>query len=369
MNKKLHIVSFDVPYPPIYGGIIDVFYKLKTLSELGVKIYLHVFEYGTGEKLELEKYCEKVYYYQRGSSKIKVISKIPYIVNSRKNKILIHNLKKIKATILFEGLHTTYPLLKHSFNDRKILIRTHNIEHDYYFGLAKSEKKISKKLFFNLEGLKLKKYQTILNKADNILSISPLEYNYFEKLFEHKTIYIPVFHQNTQVKKLSKKGSFALYHGDLRVSDNLKAALFLIDVFNNLDYNLIIAGNTENKNLIKIINKTKNITFEKLENQSILIKLLNKAHINILPTFQKTGIKLKLINTLYNGRFCLVNPKMIVETGLESLCIQANNKNEFKNHILNLVEKEYLPQNTEKRESSLKSFDNTINAKKIIELI
>ena len=369
MNKKLHIVSFDVPYPPVYGGVIDVFYKLKSLSELGIEIYLHTFEYGTGEQLALEKYCKNVYYYPRSSSLGKIFSKLPFIVNSRKNEILIQNLKKIKASILFEGLHTTYPLLNHNFKDRKILIRTHNIEHKYYFGLAKSEKVLSKKVFFNLEALKLKYYQSILNKADNILSISSLEFKYLNKLFGQKTVYIPVFHQNTQVERLSKKGSFALYHGDLRVSDNLKAAFFLIDVFKNLDYNLIIAGNTQNKNLIRAIDRNSNISFEKLDNKTKLISLFKEAHINILPTFQKTGIKLKLINTLYNGRFCLVNTEMIAGTGLENLCVQANSINEFRNQILDLAKKEYLFKNTERKERSLKSFNNTTNANKIIDLL
>ncbi len=31
-DKYLHIISFDIPYPPNYGGVIDVFYKLKALA-------------------------------------------------------------------------------------------------------------------------------------------------------------------------------------------------------------------------------------------------------------------------------------------------------------------------------------------------
>lgn len=369
LNKKLHIVSFDVPYPPVYGGIIDVFYKIKALSILGVEIYLHVFQYGTENQIELEKYCEKVFYYKRCSSKKKLFSIIPYIVNSRKNDTLIENLKRIKASILFEGLHTTYPLLKNNFPDRKVLIRAHNIEHRYYYGLAKSENLLSKKLFFYTEAVKLKKYQTILNKVDKILSISPSEHIYFKNLFKHKPIYIPVFHQNIKVKKLSKKGSFALYHGDLRVADNLKAAFFLIGVFKDLDYNLIIAGNKENINLTKAIEKTTNISFEKLDDPLKLNNLFNDAHINILPTFQKTGIKLKLINTLFKGRYCIVNNAMISETGLESLCFHANNKKKFREHILELANKEFLLENITKRESLLKSFNTEINARKILDLI
>ncbi len=59
-NRSINIISFNIPYPPNYGGIIDVYYKLKSLHNLGVKIYLHCFDYGRGIKNELEKICVKV---------------------------------------------------------------------------------------------------------------------------------------------------------------------------------------------------------------------------------------------------------------------------------------------------------------------
>ena len=58
---KLHIVSFDVPFPPNYGGVIDVFYKIKALHKLGVKIILHTFDYGRGKPTELNNYCEEIF--------------------------------------------------------------------------------------------------------------------------------------------------------------------------------------------------------------------------------------------------------------------------------------------------------------------
>ncbi len=131
-----------------------------------MQVYLHTFEYGTGKQSELEKYCKKIYYYKRSSVVKNIFSRIPYIVNSRKNMDLIKNLKSIKCPILFEGLHTTYPLWKDSFKDQKILIRTHNIEHKYYLGLAKSEKNISKKIFFYSEVWKLLNFEKILSKSN-----------------------------------------------------------------------------------------------------------------------------------------------------------------------------------------------------------
>ena len=45
MSKKIHVISFQVPYPPNYGGAIDVYYKLQSLKEEGYYIILHTYQY------------------------------------------------------------------------------------------------------------------------------------------------------------------------------------------------------------------------------------------------------------------------------------------------------------------------------------
>ena len=42
----LHIVSFDIPYPANYGGVIVIFNQIKALHAAGVKVILHCFQYG-----------------------------------------------------------------------------------------------------------------------------------------------------------------------------------------------------------------------------------------------------------------------------------------------------------------------------------
>ncbi|MFL5752959.1 MAG: glycosyltransferase family 1 protein, partial [Bacteroidia bacterium] len=84
MQTAINIVSFDVPFPANYGGVIDVFYKIKALHGAGVKIILHCFEYGRGEKPDLNSYCEEVHYYRRDTSFRNHFSKLPYIVASRR---------------------------------------------------------------------------------------------------------------------------------------------------------------------------------------------------------------------------------------------------------------------------------------------
>lgn len=358
-----------MPYPPNYGGVIDVFYKIKALYELGLEIYLHTFEYGRGKPKELEKLCKQVFYYQRSTSVINLLSKTPYIVKSRSSDEMTKNLKEIEAPILFEGLHTTYPLIKEHFEDRLILVRAHNIEHLYYKGLAESENRINKKIFFKTEAKKLFQYEKILHKVDKILSISPSENSYFRNQFIDKTVYIPVFHQNKKVRKLSKKGEFALYHGDLRIADNIRSVHFLIDIFKGIKFPLLIASSFSNESILNKIKKFENIRFIIIKDQEHMIELFEKAHMNVLPTFQKTGIKLKLINSLFNGRFCVVTNEMVEDTGLEILCEIGKTKEIFSQKVVELFHKEYDSDRIEERKKVLKNFDTELNAKKIIDLI
>src|ERR1035437_1556490 len=104
-QKHLHIISFDVPYPTNYGGVIDVFYKIKALHEQGIKIHLHCFEYGRAEALCLENICEKVYYYKRKMNKTQLFHSIPFVAITRCSEKLMENLLRDEHPILFEGLH------------------------------------------------------------------------------------------------------------------------------------------------------------------------------------------------------------------------------------------------------------------------
>jgi len=368
-NTILNIISFDVPFPPNYGGVIDVFFKLKALNQQGVKIILHTFEYGRGEQKELEKYCKKIFYYKRKINLKSVFSTIPFIVKTRSNEELIKNLQLNSHPIFFEGLHSTFPLLKNVFKNRVVIVRAHNIEHNYYKGLSKSESNTFKKLFFNSESKKLQKYETILNKVDYILPISPMEQAYFSSKFQSKSIYIPAFHEHSTVNSIIGKGTFALYHGDLRVSDNIKACLYLIKIFSKISYPLIIASDFSNPKLEIEIKKYNHIEYRKLKTNNELFDLINLAHINILPTFQDTGIKLKLINVLFTGRFCLVNNKMVINTGLEKLCSIANSKKDFLEKIEELAQQYFTEKNISEREELLTVFDTSVSAQKIITLL
>jgi len=369
-EKNIHVISFDVPYPPDYGGVIDVFYKFKSLHGMDVKIHLHCFEYGRKQADELKSICESVHYYSRRTSRSNLFNTYPYIVLSRDSEELKKNLLKDDYPILMEGLHSTRLLGDPDFAKRKMFVRTHNVEHDYYDNLAKVEGNIFKRYYFYNEAGKLLKYEPVLKNASGILAISPNDTRYFSSKYNNVN-YITAFHCHKEVTGLTGKGDFAFYHGNLAVGENNEAALYLVNkVFNDIPYQLVIAGSKPSDDLKKAVRNYSNISLHGDMTHTQIQEYISEAHCNILPTFQSTGIKLKLLSALFAGRFCIVNKPMVENTGLESLCIMTNSPETMKEKIKVVFEKDFTERERKKREEVLlKNFSNEQNARKLLKIL
>lgn len=369
MDKRLHIVSFDVPYPADYGGAIDVFYKFKALFELGWKITLHCFDYGRGQQKELEKYCEKVEYYTRKTGIISQLSMLPYIVKSRQNKKLLFNLQKDKSPILFEGLHTCAYLNSKGLSGRRKLVRMHNIEQDYYKNLAENEKSFLKKLYYSIEAKKLGKFENRIKNADTILAISDADYTALKSKY-NQTELLNAFHPNTNIESLEGKGEFALYHANLSVAENKMAAHYIIDkIAPYCDIKFIIAGKNPDESLIHSVNCCSNIELINTPSNEEMDELIQYAHIHFLPVFQRTGIKLKLLKSLFSGRYVIANSEMLHGTSLQEACIVADTEIDQIKTINNLSEKAFDVKEIEKRQSVLENYKVTHTAKALSQIL
>lgn len=369
-EKHLHIVSFDVPWPANYGGVIDVFFKVKALAENGVKVHLHCYEYGRKPAAILEQICAEVNYYKRDISKKHLFKSIPYIVSSRSSESLVQNLLKDDFPILLEGLHTCILLKDKRLYNRKISVRTHNVEHDYYLNLAKAESALFKKYYFYNEAGKLKKYQKILSRAHQLIAISNKDADYFATHFD-RVAFVPAFHPHKEVSIKTGKGSYALYHGNLSVAENFNAVRFLVtEVFNDLHIPLKVAGLHPPRHLVQFLAEISNVQLIANPTDEALNKLIRDAQVNVSVTFQATGLKLKLLNTLYNGRFALVNDKMLSGSALDSLCIIANDAKSLKKQLKSLMKTPFTEENISLRKEKLSLlYHNGNNVEKLIELI
>lgn len=373
LSHSLNIVSFDVPFPANYGGVIDVYYKLFWLKRAGVKIHLHCFDYGRGQAKELENLCEKVYYYPRKTGFLSNLSLLPYTVKSRQSKELEKNLLNNNFPILFEVLHTCYLLNDKRFANRKKIYRHSNIEHEYYCELSKTERNVWKKNFLKIEAWKLKRFEPILNFSDLILAVNQKDTNYFQKKYPNvKSLYLPSFHGNETLNITQGKSDYVLFHGNLSVSENYDAAVWLIEnVFSKINHKVVIAGLNPPKFLVELAEKFKNIELKASPDEHEMEKLIREAQCHVLYTAQPTGLKLKLLNVLFKGRFVMCNSHIISGTGLKenSSLIISDSYEKFISDINESMTKEFSPQLINERQTLISNFDNEKNVKKLIEAV
>lgn len=368
-EKYLHIICFDNPYPPVYGGVIDVFYKIKALHELGVKIDLHCFVDEIPEETTvLKNFTENCYFYKRDKSIFNLFSAKPFSVASRRHKALLKNLNKNNADILFEGLQSTSVIRVRCFKNRRMYLRLHNLENNYYKGLSNTETNLLKRFLYGMESLKYENYLKVLAEFCCVFTLSSFETEAVNKLYNNAE-YIPVFHGNESVATISDFGQYAFYNGDLRICDNLKAANFLIDVFQSVkNYQLIIASSLENDALVKKCEQLKNVKYEVIKSQEHLEELARNAHINVMLSFQESGTKLKAVNALFQSRHCIINKNMIDDTRLQNLCELAETKNDFVEAIEILKSKPF--EGCEKRMLVLEQvLNDRVNAQKLYDFI
>ena len=371
-HKYLHIVCLDVPYPVDYGGVFDLFYKLEALHGLGMHIHLHCFEYGRGHQKELDNYCESVTYYERKKMFGGLSLRLPYIVSSRANSQLLKNLLKDDYPVLLEGIHCTYFLSSGELKNKRVFVRLHNVEYEYYEELAKAEKNIFKKIYFQHESASLKKFENeIANKA-MFIAVSNKDKEFYEQNFSAKEVtWLPVFLPFIHVKSEVGAGNFCLYHGNLSVPENEKAAVWLMEnVFDTLDFPLVIAGKNPSNRLKKMAHKNDNICLVANPSSNTMDELIKKAHVHLLPSFNKTGIKIKLLNALFNGRFIVTNAAAVDNTGLEVLCKIADTPLEYKKIAAALFKVSFTETEITKRKEILESvYNNQKNANQLMQWI
>lgn len=366
-TEKLHIVAFDVPWPADYGGVIDVFHKLRSLQKAGVSVHLHCFQYGRAESPYLDQFADKVSYYPRHRNPLQLLSSSPFIVSTRQHPRLLKSLIEDDAPILFEGLHCTSFMGAKELKDRKKIFRAHNIEHDYYLALSESENKPLKRLYLRTEARKLRKYEQVCSSAAIIAAISENDQRYFQSKYGHAHL-LPAFHAFDHVRIATGTGSFHLYHGNLAVAENEQAALWLVtEIAPSLNHKLLIAGQGASPRLRKAIQSSGNTLLIDAPSQEELYRLMQDAHCHLLPTFQPTGMKLKLLHALFTGRHIVANQTMLTDSDTYSVCHIANDAVSFIRLVNELSEHDFTVSDIQTRERVvMESYSNQKSAQKIL---
>lgn len=376
MAKRLHIIAFDVPTPPNYGGIVDVFYKLKSLHEAGVEIIYHCYFYKghNPPTTELEKYCAKLHYYERKQSLLDVVfSSLPYVVSSRRDTTLLINVLADPAPVLIDGIQCAYWLSHQDFCERKLLFRANNIEHKYYEGLAKWERNPLKKIYLKREARKLQKFELELKKVSDILSVAKMDVPHFSQYAT--THHVPPFFNDSKESHFKPSAEddeqYVLFQGNLSVKENEHAAVYIAEhIAPKSSHNFVIAGLHPSNYLKRVLHKVPNVLLIDSPSHEKMNELIQLAQVNLLMTFQQTGIKLKLLHALQSGRHIIINSKMD-DVGIFAEMVEViDDSQAISDKIDELIILPFTHEMKTERDAKFDAiYSNKLNANKIISLL
>lgn len=305
-NPDLHIVTFAVPYPPNYGGAIEVWNRLKALAAQGVKIKLHCFVYNQFlPQPELADVAAEVHYYPRTIWPVFFTKGQPFGVSSRKHKLLLERLRKDKTPILFESLQTTGWVKE--LGSRKKLLRAHNVEHRYYQQLAQHGKGFQG-MIFNREAQCLEEYElNSIKDIDLIFSISRQDHQWFVEQGA-RSVHLSPFHGIVQVDTQPGSGTYALYQGDLSIEINQRAVLELVKMLpKDLHLPLIVAGRKGDSAFESKIASFTNLQRRSDVSASEMVGLIRNAHLIFIHSLHEEGMKMKVYPALFHGRHIMAS--------------------------------------------------------------
>lgn len=305
---KILVVSGFSPYPPIFGGAIDVWERIKGLKSLGYQVDLIITDKITPTETQLNTlrlYVQNFYFVKRKNQLQQLLSNLPLQLLSRKGLATVKINQNYDLVILESEFCWTITLNK-TITYNKIVVRVHNIEHHYFKMLGKSSSSLKEKIYYKIEASKIKKFSSLVfAQVDKLWFISKDDLNTVN--LPNKSTFMPFPINQSFVKPIVKEGYAIVFMGSLFMQNNIFGLDWYLKNVHPLlisqlpNYHLYIVGSLKEENA-NIQNKYAN-----LQNVSIIInaeclsEYYQKAQVFINPMFHGSGVKIKSVNALVNG--------------------------------------------------------------------
>lgn len=319
--KPLHFISLDNPFQANYGGSIDIHFRLQTMINKGIVHDVHFF-YKPPLTSIPSTITPSVFAYARNLHLWNWFSSVPFTVLSRKNKVLFQMLSKDDLPIWMEGIHSAYwlPELKKINPKRKIFLRLHNIEANYYHELYAQTSIPLKKLYFFAEQMKLKAYEPQLWRlADAVFCISDTE-TPVVKSVQPNAHFLPAFVEDTFLPlKFPHTIRRLLFHGNFHITSNQRSALWLLNFCKiNPSFEPVFYG----RGWEVLQRWAPSAKF--LSNEQPLSVYQEDYDAIILPVFQSSGVKIKWLESLRLGKLVLGTPEAADGSGIKPMYVFHN---------------------------------------------
>lgn len=323
-------------YPPRDGGAIGIFNYTKAFSSLGCDVTLlamntskHYYDIKNLPE-EVKKIADFIAV--DVNTGINIFSALTNLLRNRSyhiarfissgyNDKLIELLHQKEFDIIqLEGLPLSlYVETIRAFSSAKIVLRSHNIEHEIWERIAKNEKNIFKKWYLKILARQLRNYEiSRLNKYDMLTSVTERDAQLFKSFGCKLPIHIcPAPYDETILKPDKSKMEFpsVFFIGALDWMPNVEGLKwFLENVWQKIheqfpDLKFYIAGRSiqKTKTLSPLLYGLPGIVVAgEVENA---YDFMNSKAIMVVPLLSGSGIRVKIIEGMALG-------KMIVSTSI-----------------------------------------------------
>src|SRR5690606_4677736 len=360
---KILVVSGFLPYPPIFGGAIDVWERIKGLHALGHEIDLAVTDKmnPTQEQLdEMILYVRHFFFVRRENKVQQLFNKLPLQLLSRKGVSTIDIYQTFDLLIL-ESEFCWHITLNKSITYKNIVVRVHNIEGHYFKALGKSSKSLREKVYYKMETSKIKRLSALVfDKADKLWFISKDDLLSVNR--SDKSVFMPFPINGSFTLPFEKSGNNVVFMGSLFMQNNTFGLDWYLKNIHPLlmnevaDYHFYIIGSLKeaNKEIEAKYQNLPQVTF--VVNAPCLKEYYTKSKVFINPMFHGSGVKVKSVNALVNG-LSLVSTTVGAEgIGLTTgMYYHADEVLSFKNQMLSaLSNQQQAMQKTLKAQNYLK---------------
>jgi glycosyltransferase involved in cell wall biosynthesis len=328
---KISLIAHLAPYPPLNGGSIDIWRRIKAFSHCGVKLQLISWvdhPWRDNELKEVQKYTQQIHLvpFKRSPSflarRIIDLWFYPLEVTSRiiRGKKLSNLFAQVKAfdpdLIFLDGIHggeiATY--LSEKLNV-PLVTRSHNIEHIYQQRLLQSAigwKKLKKRLSLT----NLKNYETkLLEKSLVFYDISVDDLKYWQEQGLTNGRYLPPLIEISDQNNLgeyinnnvdSNRSYDVVFLGSLYSENNIAGLIwFLTEVVPLIrskfpSVKILIAGLNPVKKIKQLCSETEGI--ELTINPVSSAEIYNSGRVLINPISAGSGVSIKSIEMLASGK-------------------------------------------------------------------
>lgn len=332
MERNLHILSPNAPKALGSALMHDLYYIIQELAKKGIKSNLHIPFY---EQLDPKTYesTQQLYRYKND-----VETEVGEISFSFIDEAL-SNIQNISGPVLYYG-NTESLLYFH---------KTINGQRKIFFRMLFQESLGAKdQVKFYPWGLKkIKQYLKVRKLDDALLQLKKTSITSLvnhEQKWGLNTSYakIPAFTGMPFAFFHENKGSFCLFHGDLKEKENEYAAFWLLEhVFNKLEIPFVIAGNDPSDELEKAAHLRMHTCLVANPTDTELNELIKKAQLNLLPSFSSERKDMNLYRCMNLGKHILTNRKGLPKEYQADCLSISENPDEFINQIPELFDQPF----------------------------